>query len=122
MFTNEAATKARMSPQPDGDRPYYAPPATEEPTEGAPPADDGPAPPPPAHPNVQQKPIESDDAVSRADWDPGLLEDEPPAISRTAADRENSDDAPVETPSIAAPPARPATKPRIGKSSGLFDF
>jgi hypothetical protein len=124
MFTNEAATKARMAPQPDDGQPYYAPPAIEEPSEiSPPPADGNPAPPPPAQPSVQRSPFDSDQAVSRADWDPSsLLGDEPPAISRTAANRESSGNEPPAIPAYKTPPAKPAAKVRIGKSSGLFDF
>jgi len=123
MFTNEAAAKAKMVPQPDGDQPYYAPPATEEPGETVPPATDGEAPPPPpAQPSAQFNPFQSEESVSRADWGPdSLLGDEPPAISRTAASREQSADEPATTTAKPAPAAPPA-KVRVGKSSGLFDF
>jgi len=123
LFTNEAATNARMAPQPDGERPYYAPPA-EEPAEAVPPADGGGgAPPPPGQPSARRAVPATNSAVSRADWgQPATAAtDDAPAISRTGGDQRTPSST-FEPPAPPQTPYEPPAKVRIGKSDGLFDF
>lgn len=122
MFTNEAAAKTRMAPQPDADRPYYAPPAIED---ADPPANLGAPPPPAQNPSAQQSAPALNTPVSRADWDgnPFAEPAAPPAVSRASGRAAST---PADTPRAQATPtqsaAEPPAKVRVGKSTGLFDF
>ena len=117
MFTNEAAVRPGLQPQPDLQRPYYEPPPENAPPPPAPGVDNAP---PPVDESAQRAPNGNRDGVAPVGWNR-------PGAARIGDASGAMNAAGPATPPWRAPAADPVktdapARVQIGAGNSLFDF